>query len=266
MAASAKNNEKKRSPAMATAIIVVFLLIVVMITLAMFTSFDLVTNRFDAGKVDIVLTETKWKPEDATKLVPGEDLDKNPVIKNNEQTDVFVFLQVTVPYDRFELEKDSGTDKGKVLDNSHAFVPLYKFMTLLNDNNTPDDPSDDNYTKTPVLVNTNEVNLAQSVNSGWYLMSTTPDTTNRKITYLYAYVGSNGSKIMEKLTPGSETSKPLFDKVCLQNINGNIWDGSKLVSFGGGRTYGIVVEAYGIQADYLGTGNEAESVWARIDS
>lgn len=264
MAASAKNNEKKRSPAMATAIIVVFLLIVVMITLAMFTSFDLVTNRFDAGKVDIVLTETKWKPEDATKLVPGEDLDKNPVIVNNEQTDVFVFLKVTVPYDRFELEKDSGTDKGKVLDNLHAFVPLYKFMVY--NNNGTDDTSDDKYDKDSTT------GTAQSVNSGWYLMDNNSDgcseidTTNRKITYLYAYVGSNGSKIMEKLTPGSATSKPLFDKVCLQNINGNIWDGSKPVSFGGGRTYGIVVEAYGIQADYLGTGNEAESVWARIDS
>ena len=73
-----KKKKKKRSPAMVAAIVLVVLLIVLMLTLAFLTSFDEVTNVFDSGRVDIILTEENWKPEKAHNIVPETVLDKDP--------------------------------------------------------------------------------------------------------------------------------------------------------------------------------------------
>ena len=92
-----KKKKRRRSPAMLAAIVLTFLLIVLMITLALFTSVDEVTNVFYAGRVDIVLTESEWVPSKAKYVVPEQEIPKNPKITNNEKTDVYVFLEVTVP-------------------------------------------------------------------------------------------------------------------------------------------------------------------------
>ena len=90
----------KRSPALNASIILVFLSIVLLITLAMFVSFDEVTNRFEAGKVDIVLTEPHWDPKNGEETVPNTFIDKDPTIFNKEDTvNTYVFLEVIVPYE-----------------------------------------------------------------------------------------------------------------------------------------------------------------------
>ena len=64
MTTQAKKKQRRRSPGFIAGLVLLFVAIVILLTLAMFTSFDEVTNVFEAGKVDIVLTETEWKPED----------------------------------------------------------------------------------------------------------------------------------------------------------------------------------------------------------
>jgi|P1105metagenome_2_1110788.scaffolds.fasta_scaffold11100_4 predicted ribosomally synthesized peptide with SipW-like signal peptide len=49
-------------------------------TLAYFTDKDQAVNTFTVGDLDITLTETEWNPQDAHKVVPGANFDKNPVI------------------------------------------------------------------------------------------------------------------------------------------------------------------------------------------
>ena len=129
----------KRSPALNASIILVFLSIVLLITLAMFVSFDEVTNRFEAGKVDIVLTEPHWDPKNGEETVPNTFIDKDPTIFNKEDTvNTYVFLEVIVPYDddpNLIIEKAYQDDKiyaGKpaYTNTKGEKIPLYKFVLI----------------------------------------------------------------------------------------------------------------------------------------
>ena len=104
MTTQAKKKQRRRSPGFIAGLVLLFVAIVILLTLAMFTSFDEVTNVFEAGKVDIVLTETEWKPQDGDNTVPNTFIDKNPNIINKEETvNTYVFLKVTIPYERLNL-------------------------------------------------------------------------------------------------------------------------------------------------------------------
>ena len=141
MTTQAKKKQRRRSPGFIAGLVLLFVAIVILLTLAMFTSFDEVTNVFEAGKVDIVLTETEWKPQDGDNTVPNTFIDKNPNIINKEETvNTYVFLKVTIPYDddpALIIEKahqDTENDSGKIVySNSDVAVdqqkvPLYKFV------------------------------------------------------------------------------------------------------------------------------------------
>ncbi|MBQ1660648.1 MAG: hypothetical protein II059_12510, partial [Clostridia bacterium] len=127
-----KNKKKKRSPGLIAGIILVGLMIVLLVTLAMFMSYDEVTNVFQAGKLDIVLTEPNWKPSKAVNIVPNAVLDKDPYITNNE-VKACVFLKVTVPYATVQIEENKDADnKGSLLSHNsnttYEDVPMYKFV------------------------------------------------------------------------------------------------------------------------------------------
>ncbi len=107
---------KKKSIAVA-AVLAVILLIGGL--LAYFTDTDQATNKFTIGAdVDIVLTETLFPTEDSNvngvpdvceNLVPGQTIDKNPVVSlNTGSNDAFVFLTVTVPALTTETSAGSG--------------------------------------------------------------------------------------------------------------------------------------------------------------
>lgn len=65
--------------------------------LAYLTDYDKKDNFFTIGKVKIELQEPEWNAEDYTKIVPGEDIDKDPQIKNTGLNDAFVYLEIAVP-------------------------------------------------------------------------------------------------------------------------------------------------------------------------
>lgn len=247
---SSENKKKKRSPAMMARIVLLFILIVIMITLALFASTDEVTNVFIGGKVNITLLESKWKPEEAQNIVPETELDKNPQIRNDEKVDVFVFLKVTIPYDTFEIEQNSGSNKGSTIikNTENIDVPLYKFGIITDDD---------------VLYNTTSDPFAQNVNSGWLLLNDSniggKDTTNHTYTYVYAHVGDD-KKLMQ-LIPDATTGNALFDKVKLVNINESYTNNTV-------KNYNIQVKAYGIQSNYLkennGTTTDPVEVWNMV--
>ena len=66
-------------------------------TMAYLTDYDTAANEFTVGKVDIELQEPKWKPEDHKKLVPTEEIEKDPQVKNVGINDAFVYLEISVP-------------------------------------------------------------------------------------------------------------------------------------------------------------------------
>ena len=215
MTTQVNTKRRKRSPALVAGLILLFLGIVLLITLAMFASFDEVTNVFEAGKVDIVLTETEWHPEDGDLTVPNTFIDKNPAITNKEETvNTYVFLKVTIPYDDDkalvieEAHQNSEDDSGEVVytnegkSGNDLIVPIYKFVATREKTSYAEGEQKPNPTgEDPTLkqfYNTTAYNsLEQNVNPGWYLLKLgddgtsnqpTIDATKKTLTYIYAYV------------------------------------------------------------------------------
>ena len=245
-ASSVKKKKKRRSPAMAAALVGLLIMMVLVLTLAMFTSSDLVTNRFQSGKIDIVLLEPNWNPSNATTVLPGDNINKDPKVKNVDELDVYVFLKVTVPAVKMQLEKDTDTDNGKVNYNTDTDqtnwidIPMYKFVA---NNVTP-------------TTNATVPSFDQSINPQWTLINS-QSVDNGKYTYIYAYKGNNATDTLKELKPNTET-ETLFDSINVNNFNENYTFSS--------RNYGINIEAYGIQADYLDVNNIPDDVWAKIQS
>lgn len=270
----------KRSPALNASIILVFLSIVLLITLAMFVSFDEVTNRFEAGKVDIVLTEPHWDPKNGEETVPNTFIDKDPTIFNKEDTvNTYVFLEVIVPYDddpNLIIEKAYQDDKiyaGKpaYTNTKGEKIPLYKFVAtgeayykdnLDNVNNLTGYTGDYLYNKT------------QNINTAsWKLINGYPQSnaTNKTWTYVYAYVQANNNEKLEQLPPKTTVQIPLFNKIYVQNFRERKADSTNHVTAfpDPARDYSIHINAYGIQANFLKPDNQTTDipveVWAMLN-
>ena len=55
-----------------------------------------VKNVFTAGSVKAQLTEAHWDTQKASKVYPGQILEKDPVVKNIGENSANVFLEVNV--------------------------------------------------------------------------------------------------------------------------------------------------------------------------
>ena len=263
----------KRSPALTASIILVFLSIVLLLTLAMFTSFDEVTNRLEAGKVDIVLEEHHWNPQNGDEIVPNTFVEKDPTVRNKEETvNTYVFLEVIVPYDDDphliieEAYQNDPQQAGKnIFNTSGEKVPYYKFVA------TGEPIGADHYKSCPpndlrAYYDNNYTNV-QKVNSCWKLLTGYPkgDTQRKTWTYVYAYVQEN-SKLLQPLIANATIQTPLFNEIYLLNFR------ERKVSTAfpdPERDYSIKINAYGIQAEFLKQNNLTtevpEEVWAMLD-
>ena len=88
---------------------------------AYLTDYDQASNQFTVGKVDISLEEKNWKPEDHTKLEPGEDIKKDPQIRNTGTNDAFVYLEVSVPMAAVTAAGDDGFRQNEKLQELFSF-------------------------------------------------------------------------------------------------------------------------------------------------
>ncbi len=280
----------KHSPSLTASIILVFLGIVLLITLAMFASFDEVTNRFEAGKVDIVLEEPHWDPKDGDETVPNTFLDKDPTIVNKEDTVfTYVFLEVTVPYDddpNLIIEKayqdyENRENAGEVVytnkqDNNTAknHVPYYKFVA------TGQKVDEDPVTGSLSDYYDHGYDKTQNVNPRWALLKGYPidngdtDPTNKTFTYVYAYVVKSDVNELElaALPATASTEYPLFNQIYLLNFREREADAeNNITAFPDpARDYSIKINAYGIQANYLRPNNMTtvvpDEVWEMLKS
>ena len=86
-------------------------------TLAYLTDTQTAENVFTLGKVDIELTEPDWNPDEDHMLMPGIEIPKNPKVQNTGNTDAWVWLEVSIPeelYDLVDLDYSSEWIKGYV--------------------------------------------------------------------------------------------------------------------------------------------------------
>ena len=80
-------------------------------TIAYLTDYDVAANEFTIGKVDIELQEPNWKPENYTRILPTQEITKDPVVKNTGKNDAYVYLEVSVPVQKLVTADASGFRK-----------------------------------------------------------------------------------------------------------------------------------------------------------
>jgi predicted ribosomally synthesized peptide with SipW-like signal peptide len=66
--------------------------------LAYFTDADSASNTFTIGRISLELQEPGWDPQEGERIVPGQEISKDPRILNDGLNDEFVFLEVSVPF------------------------------------------------------------------------------------------------------------------------------------------------------------------------
>ena len=198
-----------------------FLQIVILMSLAFYQGFDLVSNRFSAATLDVLLLENQYDltpVAERENIVPNKQVHKDPRVHNIEQTDAFVFLKITVPVVRATDVEADGTRTVKKAQE------LFRIKTERNkdyDNRLSDFNTyvDDNYYFWVELPECEEgTDLSGSVR-----------------TYVFGY-----SVYLKK----DEYTETLFDYVQLKNIIQYESDPNTIQN--------IKVQAYGIQADHLG--------------
>ena len=144
--------------------------------MAYFTDGDTATNTFTVGKISLDLQEPSWVPP--TNITPGQEIAKDPQIKNDGNNEEFVFLKVTVPYANVVTANENGT-KNRIADTE-----LFSY----------------------------------DVNEEWTELSAQReiDSSSKTVTHLYAYT-VNTSDSMKALAVNSSTPA-LFDWVRFANI------------------------------------------------
>lgn len=75
--------------------------------MAYFTDADTQTNTFTVGKVSLDLQEPNWEPP--KDITPGQEIKKDPQIKNDGINNEYVFLEVVVPYENVTIANEDGT-------------------------------------------------------------------------------------------------------------------------------------------------------------
>lgn len=69
------------------------------------------TNKFQVGKVEIELNEPNWKEPDNQKIVPTQNIKKDPQLTNTGKNDAFVYLEVLIPLEKVITALPDGTRK-----------------------------------------------------------------------------------------------------------------------------------------------------------
>lgn len=80
-----------------------------------------VKNVFTAGSVKAQLTEAHWDTKKASKVYPGQILEKDPVVKNIGENSANVFLEVNVPM-RSIAVLDGSTGRKTIRENRELFT------------------------------------------------------------------------------------------------------------------------------------------------
>lgn len=144
--------------------------------MAYFTDGDTATNTFTVGKISLDLQEPSWVPP--TNITPGQEIAKDPQIKNDGNNEEFVFLKVTVPYANVVTANEDGT-KSRIADTE-----LFSY----------------------------------DVKEGWTEIDSKRviDSSSKTVTHLYAYTGETADS-MKALAVNSSTPS-LFDWVRFANI------------------------------------------------
>ena len=210
-----KNLQKKK------AVIVSILILLVLVIggmLAYFTDTDTATNIFTIGDdIEISISETGWT--------------------NTQNTNMWTKSEAE------GLHPGATVSKAPVVNNDSDTTSAYVFAEIV----VPCYDSDgDGTVETPLFSLNN-------VGNGWELIDTSSvDTTNKTITYVYAYAEEVSSELAMTELIHNTSTPAVFSSV---TVDSNLTaEGAETAS----DTPNIVVNAYGIQVDSLSTSDPEE--------
>lgn len=109
---SVQNINKKKIIVIVITFIIMVIMMISGITLAVMTkNTEKRANNFTFGNVSIELTETEWdKLTSEDKIVyPKKELQKNPVITNTGENDLYAYIEVKVPRDKVKTVNEDET-------------------------------------------------------------------------------------------------------------------------------------------------------------
>ena len=197
--------------------------------IAYFTDTEVATNEFTLGdEVDISISETGWT--------------------NTAETTNWTNAAAQ------GIHPGAIVAKAPSIVNESTTTPAYVFAEVV----VPCYASTGTTVNTP-LFTLLDANDNEDCNSGWVLVNTSEvNPTDKTITYVYAYGTSTAMTPLAKSTSTTKTttSTPVFSKVKLDE---NLTAEQKATA---SATPNIVVNAYGIQTDHVGTTPSA--VWANV--
>jgi len=226
--------------------------------LAYFTDVQTKSNKFTMGNVDIQVDEGGFT--DQTDVKPGMEFVKSPKVINKGTTEVYAFIEVTIPFDTVNVE----TDAANAVAQERELFDLLKI-------------TDATAGTTAKGINSGwkSVNFAGSTetaaNSGIYVKRTNESetvTTRGKNTYVFAYVGDGTTlKALKGINEGEATDRQtntLFDKIKFIDVKETNPKNSTIQ----GQEFEVTVSGYGIQTTELGLTGEAatnpDAVWPLV--
>ena len=204
---------------------------------AYFTATDDATNTFTVGKIDIQQLEPNWEPPED--IVPNQEIQKDPQIKNTGENDAYLLEVVRVPH------KNIVTSNTTTGERAAAAAKTQLFQL----NKTKDSAGANVWTGTDTYHD-----------EAWTLIATDPagsDTANY-VTYVFAYATGGAMTPVAK----DATTTPVFESVTFANA----------VSDQGleDQSYDIKVNAFGIQKDFIKDNSNGATapadVWAVLNT
>ena len=228
-----KNLFKNKKLLAMVAIVLALCLSIGTAMIAFNTDIDIKQHVYCTDGVSIDLSQTTYPGDnsDAVKnLMALSEVPKNPVIKNTSETDAFVYMAVTIPFDTMSLTSYDGS-------------PVYEQLTQVFNygyNQTAGARDswllvEEGYFGDVKIVPISNVLQGASEAYGAY------DAANKTVTYVWAYTGSNDG-VLAPLAY-KESTEALFDYIKVADIDGQtVIDGS---------TQLVTVSAYAIQADNI---------------
>lgn len=90
---------------------------------AYLTDNDSEKNTFTVGNVQINLVEPNWDQTNAQNIVPGQNIVKDPKVKNEGNNPAYIYLEVTVPAANVATAQDNGTPVAAAKTQLFTYTP-----------------------------------------------------------------------------------------------------------------------------------------------
>lgn len=190
------------------------------------------TNVFSVGLVELTIAEDDFPEENKDRwMVPKSFLPKNPHLVNTGSVDVYVFAEVTVPYDEVLLIFDTGENINMPDPQGRKECELFNLFS--DDTEAVSGEETDGFTDDFTVTN----NGTFTYDHKWVFISSSEDTANKTHSYLFGY------NSMLSTEAEHNTTTNIFDKIQLMNILEEELTDDNV------RT--ITVKAYSIQSEEL---------------